>query len=61
MAAESKKSTEKADQRNNLLLCDNIQQMAELIRDDKRVKGDMYYRVEDACKELGITYTSYRR
>ena len=35
MAAESKKSTEKADQRNNLLLCDNIQQMAELIRDDK--------------------------
>ena len=37
MAAESKKSTEKADQRNNLLLCDNIQKMAELIRDDKRV------------------------
>ena len=61
MAAESKKSTEKADQRNNLLLCDNIQKMAELIRDDKRVKGDISYRLEDACKELGITYTSYRR
>ena len=44
MAAESKKSTEKADQRNNLLLCDNIQKMAELIRDDKRVKGDISYR-----------------
>lgn len=47
--------------RDNTLLCGNIRKMVKLIKDDAKTKSEEHYSSEDAYKDLGITYKSYRR
>ena len=61
MAAQEQNASEKEVQKNNMILCANIEKMVELIKEDKHMKGLDTYSSEAAYKDLGITYTSYRR
>ena len=61
MAAQEQNASKKEVQKNNMILCANIEKMVELIKEDKHMKGLDTYSSEAAYKDLGITYTSYRR